>query len=136
MSVSEEHRGGQLNRSVGFYGLMFVSLGSIIGSGWLLGALKAAQIAGPASILSWLVAAAMLAVLALVFSEIGAAYPVAGGGANLVLQPRTRSRASRPAGQAGCRRCSSRRSRSSRRSTTSTASRWINEHFKMLTTAC
>ena len=30
---------GQLKRSVGFYGLMFVSLGSIIGSGWLLGAL-------------------------------------------------------------------------------------------------
>ena len=75
--------GGRLHRSVGFYGLMFVSLGSIIGSGWLLGALKAAQVAGPASILSWLVAAAMLAVLALVFSEIGAAYPVAGGGARI-----------------------------------------------------
>ena len=29
-------------RTVGFYGLMFVSLGSIIGSGWLLGALNAA----------------------------------------------------------------------------------------------
>jgi len=75
--------GGRLHRSVGFYGLMFVSLGSIIGSGWLLGALKAAQVAGPASILSWLVAAAMLAVLALVFSEIGSAYPVAGGGARI-----------------------------------------------------
>src|SRR3569623_381486 len=32
---------GKLRRSVGFYGLMFVSLGSIIGSGWLLGALHA-----------------------------------------------------------------------------------------------
>jgi imidazolonepropionase len=40
--------------SVGFYGLMFVSLGSIIGSGWLLGALNAAEKAGPASILSWI----------------------------------------------------------------------------------
>jgi amino acid transporter len=59
---------------------MFVSLGSIIGSGWLLGALKAAQVAGPASILSWLLAAAMLSLLALVYAELGAAYPVAGGG--------------------------------------------------------
>ena len=66
---------------MGFYGLMFVSLGSIIGSGWLLGALNAAQVAGPASILSWMLAAAMLALLALTYAELGAAYPVAGGAA-------------------------------------------------------
>ena len=70
---------GHLQRSVGFYGLMFVSLGSIIGSGWLLGALNAAETAGPASIISWAIAAAMLSVLALVYAELGAAYPVAGG---------------------------------------------------------
>jgi hypothetical protein len=29
----------ELKRTVGFWGLAFVSLGSIIGSGWLLGAL-------------------------------------------------------------------------------------------------
>jgi len=74
-------RAGRLQRSVGFWGLMFVSLGSIIGSGWLLGALNAAQVAGPASILSWLLAAAMLALLALTYAELGAAYPVAGGAA-------------------------------------------------------
>jgi amino acid transporter len=60
---------------------MFVSLGSIIGSGWLLGALNAAEAAGPASVLSWLLAAGMLTLLALVYAELGAAYPVAGGGA-------------------------------------------------------
>ncbi len=70
---------GHLQRSVGFYGLMFVSLGSIIGSGWLLGALNAAQQAGPASVLSWLLAAGMLALLALTYAELGATYPVAGG---------------------------------------------------------
>src|SRR6267154_2008840 len=70
---------GHLQRSVGFYGLMFVSLGSIIGSGWLLGALNAAQQAGPASVLSWILAACMLALLALVYAELGATYPVAGG---------------------------------------------------------
>ena len=72
---------GKLKRSVGFYGLMFVSLGSIIGSGWLLGALNAAEKAGPASILSWILAAGMLSLLALVYAELGATYPVAGGGA-------------------------------------------------------
>jgi amino acid transporter len=72
-------RAGQLHRSIGFYGLMFVSLGSIIGSGWLLGALRAAQVAGPASVLSWVIAAVMLALLALTYAEIGATYPVAGG---------------------------------------------------------
>jgi amino acid transporter len=70
---------GRLQRSVGFYGLMFLSLGSIIGSGWLLGALRAAQVAGPASILSWLLAAVLLALLALTYAELGATYPVAGG---------------------------------------------------------
>jgi amino acid transporter len=60
---------------------MFVSLGSIIGSGWMLGALNAAMQAGPASILSWLIASAMLALLALTYAELGAAYPVAGGSA-------------------------------------------------------
>src|SRR5205823_10185904 len=71
---------GRLQRSVGFYGLMFVSLGSIIGSGWLLGALNAAQVAGPASVLSWILAACMLTLLALTYAELGATYPVAGGG--------------------------------------------------------
>lgn len=70
---------GHLQRSVGFYGLMFVSLGSIIGSGWLLGALNAAEQAGPASVLSWILAAGMLSLLALTYAELGATYPVAGG---------------------------------------------------------
>lgn len=73
------HGHGGLKRSVGFWGLMFVSLGSIIGSGWLLGALFAAQSAGPASMLSWVLAAVMLMSLALIHAELGSAYPVAGG---------------------------------------------------------
>src|SRR2546426_5130651 len=81
MEIEKGERPGGLQRSVGFYGLMFVSLGSIIGSGWLLGALNAAQVAGPASILSWILAACMLALLALTYAELGATYPVAGGAA-------------------------------------------------------
>jgi amino acid transporter len=59
--------------------LMFISLGSIIGSGWLLGALTAATSAGGASIVSWALAGVIIVLLALVHSELGAAYPLAGG---------------------------------------------------------
>src|ERR1043165_7548790 len=79
--VAGRERSAGLRRSVGFYGLTFISLGSIIGSGWLLGALNAAKVAGPASILSWLLAAGMLGLLAVVYAELGATYPVAGGAA-------------------------------------------------------
>lgn len=77
--------GPTLKRSVGFYGLTFISLGSIIGSGWLLGALTAAKTAGPASLLSWILAAVMLAVLALIHAELGGAYPSSGGTARFPL---------------------------------------------------
>jgi amino acid transporter len=56
-----------------------ISLGSIIGSGWLLGALNAAKIAGAASSVSWLMGGLVLALLALVHAELGSTYPVSGG---------------------------------------------------------
>jgi amino acid transporter len=58
---------------------MFTSLGSIIGSGWLLGALKASQLAGGSSLLSWILAGAIIVLLALVHAELGSTYPLAGG---------------------------------------------------------
>ena len=70
---------GELKREIGFWGLTFISLGSIIGSGWLLGALYAAIAAGGASLVAWVLAAGMLMVLALIHAELGTAYPVAGG---------------------------------------------------------
>jgi amino acid transporter len=70
----------ELKRTVGFWGLAFVSLGSIIGSGWLLGALTAGSIAGGGgSLITWVIAAIMLMVLALIHADLGGAYPVAGG---------------------------------------------------------
>jgi amino acid transporter len=76
-AVSEAQPG--FRRDVGLMALMFVSLGSIIGSGWLLGALTAATSAGGASIVSWMLAGVIIVLLALVHSELGAAYPLAGG---------------------------------------------------------
>jgi amino acid transporter len=68
-----------LRRDVGPLGLLFVSAGSIIGSGWLFGALYASQQAGPAALISWGFGAVFMLVLALIHAELGAAYPVAGG---------------------------------------------------------
>ncbi|MGD3112837.1 APC family permease, partial [Streptomyces sp. YGL11-2] len=41
-----------LRRDVGLIGLMWASVGSIIGSGWLYGAQKAVVVAGPAAMIS------------------------------------------------------------------------------------
>jgi amino acid transporter len=68
-----------LRRDVGLLGLLFASTGSIIGSGWLFGALYASQQAGPAALISWAFGAVFMLVLALIHAELGAAYPVAGG---------------------------------------------------------
>ncbi len=69
----------QLKRAVNLRGLTLISLGSIIGSGWLLGALTASKVAGGASILSWVIGGLVLSVLALVHAELGSTYPVSGG---------------------------------------------------------
>jgi amino acid transporter len=68
-----------LDRGVGFLGLLWSSEGSIIGSGWLLGALGAAVIAGPSSIIGWIVASLIVILLALVHAELGGIFPVSGG---------------------------------------------------------
>ncbi len=58
---------------------MFTSVGSVIGSGWLLGSLNATQIAGPAAIISWVVGAAAIMLLALIIAELGGMHHVNGG---------------------------------------------------------
>jgi amino acid transporter len=68
-----------LRREIGFIGLLWASGGSIIGSGWLFGAQGALATAGPAAIISWVIGAIAIMLLALVHAELGAMYPVAGG---------------------------------------------------------
>jgi amino acid transporter len=69
----------RLQREVGLFALFMVSLGSVIGSGWLLGTLNASIVAGPAAIISWIIGAVLLIGIALVYAELGAAYPISGG---------------------------------------------------------
>jgi amino acid transporter len=68
-----------LRRQVGIIGLTWASVGSIIGSGWLLGAKSAVMAAGPAAIISWVIGAVAIILLALVHAELGGMFPVAGG---------------------------------------------------------
>jgi Amino acid transporters len=66
-------------RSVGGIALMFTGLGSIIGSGWLFGAWRAAQLAGPGAVYAWLIGAAIILAIALTYAELGAMFPESGG---------------------------------------------------------
>ncbi|MFF2147358.1 APC family permease [Kitasatospora sp. NPDC058190] len=68
-----------LKRHVGLVGLMWASVGSIIGSGWLFGAKSAVTAAGPAAIISWGIGAVAIVLLALVHAELGGLFPVSGG---------------------------------------------------------
>jgi amino acid transporter len=74
--AADDHR---LRRDIGIVGLLFTAVGSIIGSGWLFGALAAAQVAGPASILAWLIGGVMIILIGLCYAELGTMFPVSGG---------------------------------------------------------
>src|SRR3954454_8798282 len=78
--VGTPERGARrLRRDIGFFGLLFASFGSIIGAGWLFGALYASSLAGPAAVISWVIGGGALMLLAFAHAELGGMYPVAGG---------------------------------------------------------
>ena len=59
--------------------LTMIGFGSIFGSGWLFAAAHVSAIAGPASMLSWVIAGIAVLLLGFVYCELGAALPQAGG---------------------------------------------------------
>ncbi len=68
----------RLRRDAGVIGILYVALGSTIGSGWLFGALHAAVQAGPWSVFSWIIGAASVLSLAFVFAELTTMFPNSG----------------------------------------------------------
>ena len=68
----------KVRREAGVIGLLYASLGSIIGSGWLFGALNASLQAGSFSMFSWVVGAAAVLFLAFVFAELSTMFPNSG----------------------------------------------------------
>ena len=75
---SEKVTGRALRRDAGIIGLLFASTTSMIGSGWLFGALHAAKIAGPLSLWSWVLGAVIIMLIALCFAELAALFPRSG----------------------------------------------------------
>ncbi|MFA5901237.1 MAG: APC family permease [Hyphomicrobium sp.] len=69
---------GELRRQIGPVALLFTGITGIIGSGWLFASLYAAQLAGPAAIISWLIGGGVALLLALVYAELGGMLPLAG----------------------------------------------------------
>jgi amino acid transporter len=68
-----------IRRDVGAIALMFTGLGSIIGSGWLFGAWRAAQLAGPGAVYAWIIGAVVILFVAFTYAELGAMFPESGG---------------------------------------------------------
>lgn len=64
---------------IGLFQLIMLTLGSLIGSGWLFGSWEASKIAGPSAIISWLIGGAVIAAVAYDYVELGAMFPEAGG---------------------------------------------------------
>lgn len=64
---------------IGLFQLTMLGLGSLIGSGWLFGAWEAAQLAGPAAIISWIIGGIIIGSIAYNYIELGTMFPQSGG---------------------------------------------------------
>jgi amino acid transporter len=76
---SRIRRGQVSSKPLGIWSLVGAAFGAIIGSGWLLGAASAASIAGPASVIAWVIGGVAMLVIALVMVEVGSLLPKSGG---------------------------------------------------------
>lgn len=68
----------RLRRSMSFQHLFFLSIGAIIGSGWLFAVLGANATAGPAVILSWIIGGILVLLIALNYAEVSGMLPRSG----------------------------------------------------------
>ena len=70
---------GKFKKQLSLIDLTFIGLGAIFGSGWLFAESLVSSIAGPAGIFSWLLGGFAVLLLGIVYCELGAALPRAGG---------------------------------------------------------
>ncbi|KTC85297.1 APC family permease [Legionella cincinnatiensis] len=64
-----------MNKNLSALSLLWISITSMIGSGWLFGALYSAHFAGPAAIIAWPLAGFLLLFVALSYAELGTMFP-------------------------------------------------------------
>lgn len=70
---------GSFRRTLSLLDLTMLGFGAIFGSGWLFAASRVAGMAGPAGMLAWLGGGIAVFFLGLVYCELSAALPEAGG---------------------------------------------------------
>ncbi len=68
----------KLKRELSFRDLYFLSMGGIIGSGWLFAVLGASAAAGPSVILAWVIGGVLLIFVALTYAEVSGMIPKSG----------------------------------------------------------
>jgi amino acid transporter len=69
-----------LKQQISLWGLIALAVSVQVGSGWLLATLAAASIAGPASILTWVLGAVFFGIIGVTWMELGAMLPRSGAG--------------------------------------------------------
>ncbi len=60
----------KLRRALSFQDLFMISFGGVVGSGWLFAVSYAAQLAGPASIVAWIICGIFMMAIGLCFAEV------------------------------------------------------------------
>src|SRR4051794_23933460 len=77
--IQAEHEHGELKRSLGALNLVLLGIGCIIGTGiFVLTGRAAAQFAGPAIMISFVITGTLCALVALSYAELASAIPVSG----------------------------------------------------------
>ncbi len=69
----------KLSRSISTWTLLTSAVAGIVGSGWLLGPLACARIAGPAAVLTWIIGGVLMMIVAATFVLLVRAIPITGG---------------------------------------------------------
>ncbi len=77
--MHDEHEHGELKRTLGATNLVLLGIGCIIGTGiFVLTGRAAAQFAGPAIVISFIITGTLCALVALSYAELASAIPVSG----------------------------------------------------------
>ena len=79
MADQQSQSGTGFRRELSLLDLTMASMGAVIGSGWLFGSLHAANRAGPSALFSWVIGGIAVMLIGLVYAELGAMAPEAGG---------------------------------------------------------
>lgn len=66
-------------KKISLFSLVMLTLSSLIGSGWLFGSWEAAKVAGPSAIISWVIGALVIGLIAFNYIELGTMFPERGG---------------------------------------------------------